>query len=37
MIADIVEAIKAIKADQVSLQLQNQFYEDSKHPLQTPQ
>jgi creatinine amidohydrolase len=37
VVGEIVEAIKAIKADQVSLQLQNQFYEDSKHPLQTPQ
>src|SRR5215469_11421723 len=35
MINQIVEALKAIKADQVSLQLQNQFYEDAKHPLQT--
>jgi len=35
MINQIVEALKAIKADQVSLQLQNQFYEESKHPLQT--
>lgn len=34
---EIVDAIKAIKADQVSLQLQNQFYEDSKHPLDTKQ
>ncbi len=34
---EIVEAIKAIKADQVSLQLQNQFYENSKHPLDTKQ
>lgn len=35
--SEIVEAIRAIKADQVSLQLQNQFYEDSKHPLDTKQ
>jgi len=35
MTNQIVEALKAIKADQVSLQLQNQFYEESKHPLQT--
>jgi creatinine amidohydrolase len=33
----IVEAIKAIKADQVSLKLQNQFFEDAQHPLATPQ
>jgi len=37
VVAQIVEAIKAIKADQVSLKLQNQFYEDSKHPLDTKQ
>lgn len=37
MIGEIVEAIKAIKADDVSLQLQNKFYEDAKHPLETPQ
>jgi creatinine amidohydrolase len=33
----IAEAIKAIKADQVSLKLQNQFFEDAQHPLDTPQ
>jgi creatinine amidohydrolase len=33
----IVEAIRAVKADQESLRLQNQFYEQSKHPLDTPQ
>lgn len=37
MADEIVEAIKAIKADRVSLPLQNQFYEDSKHPLDTKQ
>src|SRR5215472_13598044 len=37
MVDQIVEAIKAIKADQASLKLQNQFYEDSKHPLDTKQ
>jgi len=37
MVGQIVEAIKAIKADQTSLRLQNQFYEDSKHPLDTKQ
>lgn len=36
-VGEVVEALKAIKADQVSLQLQNQFYEDSKHPLDTKQ
>jgi creatinine amidohydrolase len=33
----IAEAIKAIKADQESLKLQNQFFEDSQHPLDTKQ
>jgi creatinine amidohydrolase len=33
----IAEAIKAIKADSVSLKLQNQFFEDSQHPLDTKQ
>lgn len=36
-VGEIVEAIKAIKADQVSLELQNKFYEDAKHPLDTKQ
>ena len=33
----IAEAIKAIKADDASLKLQNQFYEESQHPLDTRQ
>jgi creatinine amidohydrolase len=33
----IAEAIKAIKADRVSLKLQNQFFEDAQHPLETKQ
>jgi len=33
----IVDAIRAIKADDESLKLQNDFYEKSKHPLDTPQ
>jgi creatinine amidohydrolase len=33
----IAEALKAIKADSESLKLQNQFYEDAKHPLDTKQ
>ncbi len=33
----IAEAIKAIKADQQSLKLQNQFFEESQHPLDTKQ
>jgi len=31
----IVQAIRAVKADQESLRLQNEFYERSKHPLET--
>jgi creatinine amidohydrolase len=37
IVGEIVEAIKVIKADQVSLELQNKFYEDAKHPLDTKQ
>jgi creatinine amidohydrolase len=33
----IVECIRAVKADDVSLKLQNEFYEQSKHPLDTKQ
>jgi creatinine amidohydrolase len=33
----LVKAIRAIKADQNSLQLQNEFYEKSKHPIDTKQ
>ena len=33
----IAAAIKAIKADDVSLKLQNQFYQDAQHPLDTKQ
>ena len=33
----IVQAIRAVKADQESLRLQNEFYERSKQPLNTPQ
>ena len=33
----IVQAIRAVKADQESLRLQNQFYEQSRHPLDTRQ
>jgi len=32
----IVQAIRAVKADQESLRLQNEFYERSKRPLETP-
>jgi creatinine amidohydrolase len=34
-IAAIVKTIQAVKADDVSLKLQNEFYEKSKHPLDT--
>jgi creatinine amidohydrolase len=33
----IVKSIRAVKADQESLRLQNEFSERSKHPLDTPQ
>lgn len=33
----VVQSIRAVKADQESLRLQNEFYEKSKHPLDTPQ
>lgn len=33
----IVNVIKAVKADQQGLKLQNEFYEQSKHPLDTKQ
>ena len=33
----IAQAIRAVKVDQQSLRLQNEFYERSKHPLETPQ
>jgi creatinine amidohydrolase len=32
----LVHAIRAIKADDESLKLQNEFYEKSLHPLDTP-
>jgi creatinine amidohydrolase len=34
-IAAIVDALRAVKADQTSLQLQNEFFEKAKHPLET--
>jgi len=33
--AAIVNAIRAVKADQTSLQLQNEFFEKARHPLDT--
>ena len=35
--SQIAEALKAIKADDVSLKLQNEFFEKSQHPLDTKQ
>lgn len=34
---DVANALRAIKSDQNSLRLQNEFYEKSQHPLNTPQ
>lgn len=36
-ISTIAGAIRAVKADNESLKLQDEFYEKSKHPLDTPQ
>jgi creatinine amidohydrolase len=36
-VAAIVQALRAVKADEVSLKLQKEFYERSAHPLNTPQ
>jgi creatinine amidohydrolase len=36
-IKGIVDSIKAVKADQTSLKLQNEFFEQSKHPIDTKQ
>jgi creatinine amidohydrolase len=36
-INEIANVIRAVKADNESLRLQNQFYEESKHPLDTKQ
>jgi len=36
-VSTIVEAIRAVKADDASLRIQNEFYEKSKHPLDTKQ
>jgi creatinine amidohydrolase len=36
-IDSIAKAIVAIKADDVSLRLQNEFYEKAAHPLDTKQ
>ena len=34
---DVANAIRAVKADQNSLRLQNEFFEKARHPLDTPQ
>jgi creatinine amidohydrolase len=36
-IAAIEKAIQAVKADKASLQLQDEFFEKAKHPMETPQ
>jgi len=36
-ISTLVKVIQSVKADNESLKLQNEFYEKSKHPLDTPQ
>ncbi len=36
-VQSIVEGLRAIKADEASLKLQNEFYEKAKHPLDTKQ
>lgn len=36
-VSDLVNALRAIKADQTSLQLQNEFYQKAQHPLDTKQ
>ncbi|HZZ40877.1 MAG TPA: creatininase family protein [Acidobacteriaceae bacterium] len=36
-VADLVSAIRAVKADDESLRLQNEFYEKAEHPLDTKQ
>src|SRR5260370_1191000 len=36
-VASIVEALRAAKADDASLRLQNEFYDKAKHPLDTKQ
>jgi creatinine amidohydrolase len=36
-VSDLVAAIKAVRADVVSLKLQDEFFEKAKHPLDTPQ
>jgi len=36
-VSDLVAAIRAVKADDESLKLQNEFYEEAQHPLDTKQ
>ena len=35
--AGVADVIRAVKADKTSLELQNKFFDDAKHPLDTPQ
>jgi creatinine amidohydrolase len=35
--SDLADAIRAVKADQTSLQLQTEFYQKAQHPLDTKQ
>ncbi|MBV8834268.1 MAG: creatininase family protein, partial [Acidobacteriaceae bacterium] len=35
--ASVSNALRAIKSDNVSMRLQNEFFEKSQHPLDTPQ
>lgn len=36
-VGDLVQAIRAVKADDESLKLQNEFYDKAEHPLETKQ
>ncbi len=36
-VSDLANALRAIKADQTSLQLQNEFFDEAQHPLDTKQ
>jgi creatinine amidohydrolase len=36
-VSDLANALRSIKADQTSLQLQNEFFENAQHPLDTKQ
>jgi creatinine amidohydrolase len=36
-VSNIAKVIRAVRADQTSLQLQNEFFQKSTHPLDTKQ